>query len=146
MAEENPTQSTLDSYQYDTASSGLEKYRETAVAFDNLIVQVGRAVAAAQENMDLSQVNFQRQVAAAVKEGKLRRLEVPPINAYTMPETTLYLKMGLSLDYSEESKGPALSAVPLNATTTNRNDIDIESATEIRLRFVSVPQSQEPPE
>jgi hypothetical protein len=145
MAEDNQTQSTLDSYQYDTAASGMEKYRETAVAFDNLIVQVGRAIAAAQESMDLSQVNFQRQVAAAVKEGKLRRLEVPPINAYTMPETTLYLKMGLSIDYSEESKGPALSAVPLNATTTNRNDIDIESATEIRLRFVSVPQSQEPP-
>jgi hypothetical protein len=127
------------------AGQGMETYRETAVAFDNLIVQVGRAIAAAQESMDQNQVQFQRQIAQALKEGKLRRLDVPPMNAYAMPETTLYLKMGLSIDYSEESKGPALSALPLNATTTNQNDIDIESATEIRLRFVSVPQTQEPP-
>lgn len=127
------------------ASQAMEQYRETAVAFDNLIVQVGQAIAAAQESMDQNQVSFQRQVIKALKEGKLRSLEVPPINAYTMPETTLYLKMGLSLEYSEESSGPALSAMPLNATTTNQNDIDIESATEIRLRFVSVPQTQEPP-
>lgn len=127
------------------AGQGMETYRETAVAFDNLIVQVGRAIAAAQESMDQNQVQFQRQIAQALKEGKLRRLEVPPMNAYALPETTLYLKMGLSIDYSEDSQGPALSAVPLNATTTNRNDIDIESATEIRLRFVSVPQTQEPP-
>ncbi len=130
---------------YGNSAAGMEKYRETAVAFDNLIVQVGQAIASAQQAMDENQVLFQRQVARAVQEGKLRRLEVPPMSAYTMPETTLYLKMGLSIDYSEKSTGPALSAVPLNAATTNQNDIDIESATEIRLRFVSVPQAQEPP-
>ena len=68
MAENNQTQSTLDSYKYDTAASGMEKYRETAVAFDNLIVQVGRAIAAAQQNMDENQVLFQRQVAKALQE------------------------------------------------------------------------------
>lgn len=127
------------------ADRGIETYRETAVAFDNLIVQVGRAIASAQESMDRGQVEFQRQVARALKEGKIRRLDVSPINAYAMPETTLYLKMALSIDYSDESKGPALSAVPLNAATTNQNHIDIQSATEIRLRFVSVPQTGEPP-
>ncbi|MCP5051997.1 MAG: hypothetical protein GY940_32815 [bacterium] len=145
MGDDNQNQSSLSSFADANASSGMETYRETAVAFDNLIVQVGRAIADAQESMVLSQVNLQRQVVRALKEGRLRHLDVPPMNAYAMPETTLNLKMGLSIDYSEESSGPALSAVPLNATTTNQNDIDIESATEIKLRFVSVPQTQEPP-
>ncbi|MCK4790498.1 MAG: IPT/TIG domain-containing protein, partial [Desulfobacteraceae bacterium] len=125
--------------------SGLEKYRETAIAFDDLIVQVGRAIALAQEGMDLHQSDFQREVARAFQEGRLRRLDITPVNAYTMPETTLYLKIGLSMRYPEGSDVPSLSAVPLNATTTNQNDIDVEASTEVRLRFVSVPQAQEPP-
>ncbi len=77
--------------------SGLEKYRETAIAFDDHIVQVGRAIALAQEGMDLHQSDFQREVARAYQEGRLRRLDITPLNAYMMPETMLYLKIGLSM-------------------------------------------------
>jgi hypothetical protein len=123
---------------------GLARFGETAIAFDELIVQVGRAIARAQQEMDLSQVEFQRRVARALQEGRMRRLEVPAPHAYTLPETSLSLKIGLSMSYSEGGGAPSLSAVPLNATTTNEGDINVEASTEVNLRFVSVPPSKEP--
>lgn len=127
------------------ASTGFQRYRETALAFDDLIVQVGRAVSRAQEALDRRQSDFQRQVAAALQAGTLRRLDVPPVSAYTLPETKLELKIGLSMSAPEGGGPPRLDAVPLNATTTNQSDIDVEAATEVKLRFVSVPPSEEPP-
>jgi len=126
-------------------STGLQRYRETALAFDDLIVQVGRAVSRAQEALDRRQSDFQRQVAAALQAGTLRRLDVPPVSAYTLPETKLELKIGLSMSAPEGGGPPRVDAVPLNATTTNQSDIDVEAATEVKLRFVSVPPSEEPP-
>lgn len=129
----------------DGSAQALEHYRETSIAFDDLIVQVGRALGRAQEAMDASQVDFQRRVARALQEGRIRRLDVAPRGAFTIPETKLELKIGLSMRYPEGGGPPTLSAVPLNATTTNQNDIDVEAATEVRLRFVSVPPATEPP-
>ena len=126
-------------------SNGLQRYRETALAFDDLIVQVGRAVSRAQEALDRRQSDFQRQVAAALQAGTLRRLDVPPVSAYTLPETKLELKIGLSMSAPEGGGPPRLDAVPLNATTTNQSDIDVEAATEVKLRFVSVPPLEGPP-
>lgn len=126
-------------------SAALQKVRETSLAFDELIVQVGRAISRAQQEMDLSQLNFQREVMRALQQGRLRRLDVNPANAYAIPETTLDLKIGLSMHYAEGSNTPTLSAMPLNAASTNQNDINVETATELQLRFVSVPQSQQPP-
>lgn len=126
------------------AGGGLERFEQTSIAFDELIVQVGRAIARAQREMDLSQVDFQRKVVLALKEGRMRRLEVPPPHAYTLPETKLSLKIGLSMRYPEGGGAPTLSAVPLNATTTNQGDVDVEASTEVNLRFVAVPPSTEP--
>lgn len=137
--ENQPEESKRDSRQ------DLNKFGDTAVAFDDMIVQVGRGVARAQELMDLSQVEFQKKAARAFSEGKLKRLNLNPSNAYTIPETKLDIKVGMSMSYPEGGGEPSLSAVPLNAASTNENDIDVEAATEIKLRFVSVPSSKEPP-
>ncbi len=126
--------------------SGLQRFGATAIAFDDLIVQVGRAIARAQQEMDQSQARFQREVLRALQEGRMQRLEVPPPHGYTLPETTLNLKVGLSMQYPEGGGAPELSAVPLNATTTNQSDVSVEASTEVSLRFVSVPRSQEAPE
>lgn len=125
--------------------TGLSRFRDTAIAFDDLIVQVGRGLARAQEAMDLSQIEFQRNVAKALAEGRMRQLDVNPSNAYSIPETKLELKVGMSMRYPEAGGAPSMSAVPLNATTANQNDVDVEAATEINLRFVTVPQAKEMP-
>lgn len=129
----------------DGRQNAMDKYRETSVAFDDLIVQVGRAIARAQEQMDLGRIEFQRAVLRAFKEGRMSRLDITPAGAYAIPETKLELKIGMSMSYPEGGGEPELTAVPLNAATTNRNDINVEAATEIKLRFASVPRSQEPP-
>lgn len=125
--------------------SGLTQFRDTAIAFDNLIVQVGRGLARAQEAMDLSQIEFQRSVAKALAEGRMRQLDVNPANAYSIPETHLQLKVGMSMHYPEGATTPAVTAVPLNASTANQNDIDVEAATAVNLRFVTVPQNKDVP-
>ncbi|MES1241364.1 MAG: IPT/TIG domain-containing protein [Acidobacteriota bacterium] len=126
--------------------TGLQRFGETAIAFDDLIVQVGRAIARAQQEMDQSQARFQREVLRALQEGRMQRLEVPPPHGYTLPETTLDLRIGLSMQYPEGGGAPELSAVPLNAATANRNDVSVEASTEVSLRFVSVPGSRKAPE
>src|SRR5262245_16558397 len=126
-------------------SAGLERFGATAIAFDDLIVQVGRAIARAQQEMDLSRTRFQRELARAFQEGRMQRLDVPPPHGYTLPETTLELKIGLSMRYPEGGGAPTLSAVPLNATTTNQSDVDVEASTEVKLRFVSIPKAREAP-
>jgi hypothetical protein len=123
----------------------LNKFGAATVAFDDMIVQVGRGIARAQEMMDLSQIEFQKKVVRAFQEGKLKRLNLNPSNAYAIPETSLNIKVGMSMQFPEDGGEPTLSAVPLNAGSTSQNDINIEAATEIKLKFVSVPSSKEPP-
>ena len=125
--------------------TGLTRFRDTAIAFDDLIVQVGRGLARAQESMDLSQIEFQRNVAKALAEGRMRQLDVNPANAYSIPETSLQLKVGMSMRYPEGGGAPTMSALPLNAATVNQNDVDVEAATEVNLRFVVVPQAKDAP-
>ena len=71
--------------------SPVERYRETSIAFDDMIVQVGRAIARAQDEMDLAQADFQRQVVLALKEGKMSRLDIKQAAAFTIPKTDLEL-------------------------------------------------------
>lgn len=144
MADESVSGENLPAENKRDNRQGLEKFGDTAVAFDDMIVQVGRGIARAQEMMDLSQVEFQKKAARAFKEGRMKRLDLKPSNAYVMPETKLEIKVGMSMSYPEGGGEPSLSAVPLNAASTNENDIDVEAATEIKLRFVSVPSSKEP--
>lgn len=125
--------------------TGMSRFRDTAIAFDDLIVQVGRGLAHAQEAMDVSQIEFQRSVAKALAEGRMRQLDVNPANAYSIPETKLQLKVGMSMRYPEGGGAPSMSAVPLNAATANQNDVDVEAATEVNLRFVTVPQAKDIP-
>ncbi len=117
----------------------------TTIAFDELIVQVGTAIATAQREMDQAHVDFQREVARTVQERGLTQLEVHAANAYAIPETKLSLKIGLSMHFPEDGSEPTLEAVPVNASSASGGEIDVSTTTEIELRFVAVPQSQQPP-
>jgi hypothetical protein len=142
MANETTTGNNLTP---SNSGQDLNKFGDAAVAFDDMIVQVGRGISRAQEMMDLSQIEFQKKVVRAFQEGKIKRLDLNVSNAYAIPETKLNIKVGMSMQYPEGGGEPTLAAVPLNATSTNQSDINVEAATEIKLRFVSVPSAKEPP-
>jgi hypothetical protein len=129
----------------DRPRQALDRFGQVAIAFDELIVQVGRAIARAQQSMDLAYIDFQRQIARGLTDGTLRHLDVVPASTYSMPETKLDLRIGLSMRYPEGGDTPELSAVPLNAATTNQSDIDVEASTTISLRFLAVPQGRDTP-
>ncbi len=126
-------------------NTSLDRMRSTSIAFDELIVQVGTAIATAQQEMDRAQLDFQREVARAVQERGLTQLDVHAANAYAIPETKLSLRIGLSLHFPEDGGEPTLEAVPVNASSAAEGEIDVSTTTEIDLRFVAVPQSQQPP-
>lgn len=123
--------------------SGIKKFEDTTIAFENMIVQVGRAISRAQREMDVTQIEFQKDVTKLLKANPEARLDIRPMNSYVMPETSLALKIGMTMTYPEGSSEPTLSAVPLNAATTSQNDVSVEAATEINLTFVSVPDTRE---
>jgi hypothetical protein len=126
-------------------SNSLARLRSTSLAFDELIVQIGKAISTAQQEMDRAHIEFQREVARAVRERGLTQLDVHAANAYTIPETKLSLRIGLSLRFPEDGGEPSLEAVPVNASSAAEGEVDLSTTTEIELRFVAVPQTQEPP-
>ncbi len=106
------------------SAQALERYRQTSIAFDDLIVQVGRALARAQEAMDSSQVEFQRRVAQALQEGRVQRLDVAPRSAYTIPLKAIKVRERIpavtrAMEVSCKGRGTRAKRV-LSRTPANR--------------------------
>lgn len=129
----------------DKTAQALSHYEATSLAFDEMILQVGRAVARAQEALDRSQIETQKEIARALAEGRIRNIDVMPIHGYAIPETGLEIKIGMSVRYPEGGGAPTISVVPINATTTGQSDVNVEAASEVKLRFVSTPQGRAAP-
>lgn len=122
--------------------AGLKKYGETTLAFENMIIQVGRAIARAQQSMDFSAAEFQKQVRKAIEEGRIQKMEIMPVNAYTMPETSLEIKTSLSIHYPEGGGEPQISAQPLNAENAT-GEAALDAATNIKLKYINIPETRD---
>jgi hypothetical protein len=131
--------------QDDKTAQAITRYQDTSLAFDNMILQVGRAISKAQEALDRRQIEFQKEVSRALIEGRIGSIDVMPSHGYVIPETKLEIKIGMSIRYPEGGGAPTLSVVPLNATTAGQSDVNVEAASEVKLRFVSVPQAKASP-
>lgn len=126
------------------ASTALDQFRTTAVAFDDLIVSVGTAIAAAQDEMDRAGLELQRQAIREVRSAG-GALELPGVTCYAIPETKLSLRVGLSMRSPDGEGAPVLQAVPINAASSAEGGVELSATSAIELRFVSVPRSDSPP-
>lgn len=118
-----------------------------SVPMGDLISNVGRSLAEAQQALDAQAIeNFRRiytedggQLAA------LRELGYRP-TWYHIPELTAEIKVALSISSRRESSSdgytqrtPRVYAVPTDATYTNRFDFNLEASSKIAFRIVPVP-------
>lgn len=108
-----------------------------------ILRHVGWAIADAQKAMD------ENSIATETELDDLREKTGYDLHAtwYHMPETTIELKMSLSIDIEEEKdkqgrtvgwKPPTLQAAPLNASYKNLFDYEAAGTSVLRTKIVSI--------
>lgn len=109
---------------------------------EKILFQVGRGIAAAQ--MELDRYSLATQVL--IDEDEYLSQFGIQATRYHFPETTLELRMTLSMHWEEEKKeGQPLAwkrvlyAAPLNASYKNLFDYEAAGASVVRTKIVSVP-------
>lgn len=110
---------------------------------EKILKHVGRAIAETQRALD------ENSIATETELTELREKIGYDLHAtwYHLPETTLELKMSLSIDIEEEKKGgrtvgwkpPILHAAPLNASYMNLFNYDVAGASILKAKIVSLP-------
>lgn len=110
---------------------------------EEILKHVGRAIAETQKALD------ENSIATETELADLREKIGYDLHAtwYHLPETTLELKMSLSIDIEEVKKEgrivgwkpPILRAAPLNASYRNLFDYDVAGASMLKAKIVSIP-------
>lgn len=120
----------------------------------DLIAEVGRSVAEAQQAMDAGTIENVRALAAASGPDDplllLRQIGYQP-TWYQIPEVTAELTVALTVTGNGEpastgtSRGPAprmrLLAAPVDASYANRYSYELKAASTVKFRIVPVPPS-----
>jgi hypothetical protein len=117
----------------------------------DLIAEVGRSVAEAQQAMDARTIeNVRALVEASDPDDPLRLLRQVGYQPtwYQIPEVTAELTVALTLTGSGSSAGgaggrPRLLAAPVDATYANRYGYELKAASIVKFRIVPVPPSPE---
>ncbi|MBE0521698.1 MAG: hypothetical protein IBX39_05460 [Candidatus Methanoperedenaceae archaeon] len=112
-----------------------------------IIKEVGISISETQQAMDRNSIDTQ----LAIENDELLSQYDIQATWHHIPEVELELKMALTMKYREEkdSKGllrgyrPVLYAAPLNASYKNLHEYDVDGASTIKARFVSVPPSSQ---
>ncbi|MCL7414338.1 MAG: hypothetical protein M8353_12130 [ANME-2 cluster archaeon] len=112
-----------------------------------IIKEVGISISETQQAMDRNSIDTQ----LAIENDELLSQYDIQATWHHIPEVELELKMALTMKYKEEkdSKGalrgyrPILHAAPLNASYKNLHEYDVEGASIIKAKFVSVPPSSQ---
>lgn len=112
-----------------------------------IIKEVGISISETQQAMDRNSIDTQ----LAIENDELLSQYDIKATWHHIPEVELELKMALTMKYREEkdSKGllrgyrPVLYAAPLNASYKNLHEYDVDGASTIKARFVSVPPSSQ---
>lgn len=112
-----------------------------------IIKEVGISISETQQAMDRNSIDTQ----LAIENDELLSQYDIQATWHHIPEVELELKMALTMKYREEkdSKGllrgyrPVLYAAPLNASYKNLHEYDVNGASTIKARFVSVPPSSQ---
>ena len=112
-----------------------------------IIKEVGISISETQQTMDRNSIDTQ----LAIENDELLSQYDIQATWHHIPEVELELKMALTMKYKEEkdSKGtlrsyrPILHAAPLNASYKNLHEYDVEGASIIKAKFVSVPPSSQ---
>lgn len=113
----------------------------------DLIAEVGRGIAEAQQAMDAATIDQVRALAAAEDGDEallwLRRFGWQP-TWYQIPEASAEISVALTLTGSGESQvqsRPRLLAAPIDASYTNRYGFELKAASTVRFKVVPVPPS-----
>lgn len=112
-----------------------------------IITEVGRSISETQQAMDRNSIDTQ----LAIDNDEILSQYDIQASWHHIPEVELELKMALTIKYTEEkdSKGvvrgylPKLYAAPLNASYKNLHEYDVDGASIIKAKFVSVPPSNQ---
>ena len=108
----------------------------------DILKHVGMAVAETQISLDRNSIAVETQLAD-IREELGYGLHA---TWYHLPETTIELKMSLSMHWEEKKKGTKtlywkkiISAAPINASYKNLFDYDVDGASIIKAKIVSIP-------
>jgi hypothetical protein len=110
-----------------------------------IIREVGTSIAETQKALDRNSLNTQLEIE---NDEILSQYDIQA-TWHHIPEVELELKMALSMSYEEEkdSKGkvrgyrPVLRAAPINASYKSLYEYDVEGASTLKAKFVSIPPS-----
>jgi hypothetical protein len=112
-----------------------------------IIAEVGKSISETQQAMDRNSIDTQ----LAIDNDEILSQYDIQASWHHIPEVELELKMALTMKYKEEkdSKGvvrgylPKLFAAPVNASYKNLHEYDVNGASIIKAKFVSVPPSNQ---
>ena len=110
-----------------------------------VITEVGKSISETQMAMDRNSIDTQ----IAIENDEVLSQYDLQATWHHIPEVELELKMALTMKYKEEkdSKGkvrgylPKLHASPLNASYNTTHVFDVNGASVIKAKFVSIPPS-----
>lgn len=110
-----------------------------------IIREVGTSIAETQKALDRNSLNTQLEIE---NDEILSQYDIQA-TWHHIPEVELELKMALSMSYEEEkdSKGkvrgyrPVLCAAPINASYKSLYEYNVEGASTLKAKFVSIPPS-----
>lgn len=110
-----------------------------------IITEVGMSISKTQMAMDRNSIDTQ----ITIENDKILSQYDIQATWHHIPEVELELKMALEIKYKEEkdSNGkvrgylPILRAAPLNASYINTHEYDVNGASVIKAKFVSIPPS-----
>lgn len=110
-----------------------------------IIREVGTSIAETQKALDRNSLNTQLEIE---NDEILSQYDIQA-TWHHIPEVELELKMALSMSYEEEkdSKGnirgyrPVLRAAPINASYRSLYEYDVQGASTLKAKFVSIPPS-----
>jgi len=112
-----------------------------------IITEVGKSISETQQAMDRNSIDTQ----LAIDNDEILSQYDIQATWHHIPEVELELKMALTMKYKEEkdSKGVVrgyrskLYAAPLNASYKNYHEYDVEGASIVKAKFVSIPPSSQ---
>ncbi|MBE0523584.1 MAG: hypothetical protein IBX40_04530 [Methanosarcinales archaeon] len=112
-----------------------------------IITEVGKSISETQQAMDRNSIDTQ----LAIDNDEILSQYDIQASWHHIPEVELELKMALTMKYKEEkdSKGavrgylPKLFAAPVNASYKNLHEYDVNGASILKAKFVSVPPSNQ---
>ena len=112
-----------------------------------IITEVGKSISETQQAMDRNSIDTQ----LAIDNDEILSQYDIQATWHHIPEVELELKMALTMKCKEEkdSKGvvrgyrPILHAAPLNASYKNYHEYDVEGASTVKAKFVSIPPSSQ---